>query len=57
MNQEQMSGIVRHILTFAAGYAISRGWVTDDTASQIIAGAVALLGAWWSVKSNQTGKK
>ena len=46
---EKYLGIIRHILTFGAGVAVGKGWLEQDTADTIIAGAVALIGFIWSV--------
>jgi len=51
MNQDQYSGILRHILTVAAGIAVSRGYMDDSTATTIVAGIVAALTVFWSIRS------
>jgi hypothetical protein len=54
MNQEQFSGILRHILTIAAGIAVSKGYTDESTATTIVAGIVAALTVFWSIKSKGT---
>ena len=51
MNQDQYSGILRHILTIAAGIAVSQGYTDESTATAAVAGIVAVLTIFWSVKS------
>ena len=51
MSQEQFAGIARHILTIAAGIAVSKGYTDESTATTIVAGIVALLTVVWSIKS------
>ena len=51
MNQDQYSGILRHILTVAAGIAVSQGYMDDSTATTIVAGIVAALTVFWSIRS------
>lgn len=53
MTKDQLLGTVRHVLTFAAGIAVSKGYIDSETAMQIIGGAVALSGFIWSWKSKK----
>jgi hypothetical protein len=54
MNQDQYSGILRHILTIAAGIVVSKGYTDESTATTIVAGIVAALTVFWSIKSKGT---
>ena len=54
MSQDQYSGILRHILTIAAGIAVSQGYTYESTATTIVAGIVAALTVFWSIKSKGT---
>ena len=54
MSKDQYSGIARHILTIAAGIAVSQGYMDDSTATTIVAGIVAALTVFWSIKSKGT---
>jgi hypothetical protein len=54
MSIEQYQGIARHILTIAAGIAVSKGYTDESTATTIVAGIVAALTVFWSIKSKGT---
>lgn len=49
MDKKQVLGIVRHVLTFAGGYAAAQGYADDATVQQVVAGVVALVGVIWSI--------
>lgn len=51
MNQEKVLGIVRHVLTIAAGYFIGKGVLPQESANEIIGGVLALIGVIWSIKA------
>jgi len=58
-NAEQIQGFLRHILTLAGGYFVSRGWLADDGGGtvEVLAGAVAaILGVAFSIVSNRNKK-
>lgn len=53
MNTESILGVVRHILTAAAGVLVTKGLI-DAGQAEIIAGAVAgLIGVAWSIFSKK----
>jgi hypothetical protein len=54
MSNDQASGILRHILTFAAGVAVSKGYIDSETALAISGGIIAAFGVIWSWKSKTT---
>jgi len=49
MSKEQILGIARHILTFAGGFLVVRGYVDESTLTEIIGSVVTLAGLIWSV--------
>jgi hypothetical protein len=51
MSSEQALGFVRHVLTFVAGIAVSKGYIDSETALAISGGIVAAFGAVWSWRS------
>ena len=53
MNQDQLLGIVRHVLTTVAGMAVAKGYLDDSSATAIVGGVIALLGVVWSYKSKK----
>lgn len=48
MTQDQILGLVRHILTTSGGAAVAGGVATQDQMVAIVGGIVALAGAAWS---------
>lgn len=47
--QDYILGIVRHLLTSAAGGLIAHGYLTTDQSQQIIGGLIAIIGVAWSL--------
>ena len=50
---DQFSGVVRHVLTIAAGVLIQRGVLDESSAEAIIGGVIAILGVAWSWRSKK----
>lgn len=48
MNVEMVLGLVRHILTFAGGWLVSQGVLTEPNAQAIIGAVVTIIGVAWS---------
>ena len=48
MNREQVLGIIRHILTFGGGLAVSWGWVGEADIPQVVGAVLTLIGVGWS---------
>ena len=53
MTQEQLLGIVRHILTAAGGIIIARGLVSEALWEQIAGAALTVAGLVWSILSKK----
>ena len=49
MTQEQVLGIVRHILTFAGGLLLMKGFIDESQQTEIIGGVASLVGTIWSI--------
>ncbi len=49
LTQEQVLGIVRHVLTFAGGLVVAKGVADEATVATFIGSVVTLVGAVWSV--------
>lgn len=49
MSKTKVLGIVRHVLTFAGGFAVAQGYADEATVQQVVAGLAALVGVVWSV--------
>jgi fatty acid desaturase len=54
MMNDQVSGVVRHVLTIAAGVLIQRGVLDESSAEAIVGGVIAILGVVWSWRSEKT---
>ena len=48
---QQYQGLIRHVLTFAGGFAIAKGWVSEDQLPEVIGAIITLGGIFWSWKS------
>lgn len=46
---EKTLGIIRHILSFAGGIIVTKGYVSDTFIEEIIGGVITIIGAVWSV--------
>lgn len=53
MSQEQVMGILRHVLTIIGGVIVSKGLTDEGTMTVIIGGLTAIAGIIWSVYSNK----
>ncbi len=49
MSQEQVLGVVRHVLTAVGGVLIAKGLVDDGSWTEIMGSTVTLIGVIWSV--------
>ena len=54
MNQDQILGIARHVLTTLGGVVVTRGFVDESTMISIVGALVTLAGAAWSVYAKRT---
>jgi hypothetical protein len=50
---DQFSGVVRHVLTIAAGVLIQRGVLDESSAEAIVGGVIAIIGVAWSWRSKK----
>lgn len=51
MNSEQITSIVRQILLFVGGFAVSKGWVDSDTLIAIVGAIATLIASGWALWS------
>lgn len=55
--KEQVLGVIRHVLTFAGGILVMRGYVENGLYEELTGAFVTLVGGIWSIiakiKSNQ----
>jgi hypothetical protein len=56
INQDQVTGIVRAIVPPLVAYLAAKGIIPIGSADAILAAAVAVVAAGWSVINNKTGK-
>jgi hypothetical protein len=49
VNQTQIFGIIRHALTFGAGFIAAKGWINAGDVPQIVSAAMTLAGVLWSI--------
>lgn len=45
---DKVSGLIRHVLTFAGGYLIAKGYVDEATLNEIVAAGMTIIGVVWS---------
>ena len=50
---EQLKGLIRHVLTFAGGIVVAKGLASDSNVSEAIGAAMTIIGAVWSVLSKK----
>lgn len=48
LTQEQVSGIIRHALTFAGGILVMKGLVDESTWIELSGAVLTLVGGIWS---------
>lgn len=51
MTKEQWLGIIRHLLTIAGGFLISKGWLDESDLMEIIGAVITIVGVVWSARS------
>ena len=49
MTKEQILGIARHIMTFAGGFLVVKGYLDEGILNELIGGSIALAGTVWSI--------
>ena len=47
MSWEQISSILRHILTFGGGFIVAKGWVDAEAMAGIVGAILTIGGAVW----------
>jgi len=51
MTQEQVLGVVRHVLTAVGGILIAKGLVGEGNWTELTGAVMTLAGVIWSIKS------
>jgi hypothetical protein len=49
LTQEQVLGIIRHILTFGGGILVTKGLLDEGMVAEISGAVITLIGAVWSI--------
>jgi len=57
MGFDDIAGIVRHVLTAIAGGLVTDGFATQDQATQIVGGLMAVIGIAWSLYNKAQHRK
>ena len=57
MGFDDIAGIVRHVLTAIAGGLVTDGFATQDQATQIVGGLMALSAMAWSLYNKRQHRK
>jgi hypothetical protein len=53
MTQDQVTGLLRAVLTMIGGVFVSKGVVSGETVSWLVGGVLTFVGAGWSLWSNR----
>lgn len=53
MKKEQVLGIVRHILTFAGGFLVLKGYADESLVQEASGSLISLIGIIWSIWSKK----
>jgi hypothetical protein len=53
---EKYLGIIRHVLTFAGGLLVMKGWADESLAQELSGGLIGLIGGIWSIISKNKNK-
>lgn len=56
MNYEQITGIIRAVLPAVLAYAVAKGWIAESSVGDIVAAAVAVGAAVWSVLTHTSAR-
>ena len=48
---DKISGVIRHLLTFGAGYLVAKGIVDEATSVELVGAVMTVVGVIWSWRS------
>lgn len=51
--KDRVMGVVRHILTFAGGYAVAKGYLDEANIEAVVGAVVTVVGTVWSVMAKK----
>ena len=49
MNWEQISSILRHILTFGGGFIVAKGWISAEALPGVVGAILTIGGGIWAM--------
>ena len=49
MSKESVLGVLRHILTFGGGLAVSKGYIDEASSVELVGAAITIIGVAWSI--------
>jgi len=49
MNWEQISSILRHVLTFGGGFIVAKGWISAEALPGIVGAIITVGGTIWAL--------
>jgi hypothetical protein len=50
---EQIKGLIRHVLTFVGGIAVAKGFFDESSINEVIGAVMTIIGTVWSVASKK----
>jgi len=56
-NQEQVLSALRTLLAYGAGVAVAHGWLTENTATQLVGAGVVLVPLIWGMVAQMNANK
>jgi hypothetical protein len=52
----KIKGSIRHLLTFAGGFAVARGYIDEGTLTETVGAVVTVIGTIWSICADEKKK-
>ena len=49
MSWEQISSILRHILTFGGGFIVAKGWISAEALPGVVGAIITIGGGIWAI--------
>ncbi len=49
MTKEQVLGVIRHVLTFAGGFLVTKGLVDEGAVMEVVGAVTTIIGSVWSI--------
>lgn len=51
--KESLLSLARHVLTFAGGFVVAKGWADEATVQAIVGALITIGGAAWGIIDKQ----